>query len=411
LRRSQPLCWLLLEELGDAVVHSLETLGWQRPQQLSNTAWAFAKTGVIHPGVFGAISKALLGMESSSPARKIEKGSTSGVPSLNSFKPQELSNLAWAFVKVKSLSNADEARVEEYNSLRMRRKQGASTGGPDADEESDGEEDMFGTRQVLNEIVKESLVQLRVAAIPEGGKQFRSQEVCNILWAITTEEEVLRHQDFFEGVALSILSSKIRIREFKNQELSNLCWAYGSLLSDPRRDFLPADLRNQCFALLELVASHLLARYKVNQSLFTQFKSHERIQLGMSFIAKLMLECPTQTLQLIPSRERLLHALLDTGRASIAELDAVEALVMQRILMQFGMEQDRLYASLQIYRERSQPPLEHVLLENNDIDTWDGYLPVEDRKFDAVEEYAILEAEEDVRSLRRDFVENEIVWE
>jgi len=251
--------------------------------------------------------------------------------------------------------------------------------------------------------------------IPEGGRRFQSQELCNILWAINTEEEVVTHQEFFEVAASNIEGGKIQIREFNQQEISNLCWAYGSLLSDPLRETLPALLCEKCFSLLEAVSLHLLVQYQENQEIFCSFKSHERIQIGMSLIAKLILEQPENASRLIPSRARLLHALLDTSRGMVAELDSVEALVMQRILVQFGMERDSLYTNLQICRDRALPLVEHAVLNNgdsnHDIEIREEDFRTEEEKLEAVEEYAILEAEGDYGALKRDYLENEFEWE
>jgi len=53
-------------------------LGEFKPQNLANTAWAFATAGHSSPRLFEAVAAA-------------------AVPRLGGFKPQELANTAWAF--------------------------------------------------------------------------------------------------------------------------------------------------------------------------------------------------------------------------------------------------------------------------------------------------------------------------
>ena len=66
---------------------SVESMGAFNPQDLANTAWAFAKTGQASPALFEAIAAA-------------------SVPRLRDFNPQALANTAWAYAALDAPSAA-----------------------------------------------------------------------------------------------------------------------------------------------------------------------------------------------------------------------------------------------------------------------------------------------------------------
>ena len=83
---------------------SVESMGAFNPQDLANTAWAFAKTGQASPALFEAIVAA-------------------SVPRLRDFKPQALANTAWSFATAghaspalfEAIAAASVPRLRDFN--------------------------------------------------------------------------------------------------------------------------------------------------------------------------------------------------------------------------------------------------------------------------------------------------------
>ena len=125
-----------------------------KPQELSNTAWAFATAGHATPALFDAIGK-----ESSGRVR--------------AFKPQELCNTAWAF----------------------------ATAG-------------HAAPGLLDAIGKESIGRVR---------EFKPQDLSNTAWAFATAG----HADpaLFDAIGTASIE---RVREFQPQELKDTAWAFAT---------------------------------------------------------------------------------------------------------------------------------------------------------------------------------------
>lgn len=175
---------------------SIECIHLFKPQEISNLAWAFSKAGVSSPELFEAIA--------ADAARK-----------LHDFKPQELANTAWAFSKAGIRAPAFFAAMAAH-------------------------------------------------AIPHL-ELFKGQEIVNLVWAFATLREPC--PTLFDHVAQQ---AAVRAYEFNSQELGNLAWSFAkaeqnspalfSALADesiPRLvEFKPQELANTAWAFANAGVFH-----------------------------------------------------------------------------------------------------------------------------------------------------------
>ncbi|KAJ1618394.1 hypothetical protein T492DRAFT_636534 [Pavlovales sp. CCMP2436] len=167
-------------------------LGEFKPQNLANTAWAFAKLGVPAPQLFDAI------------ARESEQR-------IGSFNEQNLANTAWAFATVgipaprlfEAIARESEQRIGSFKPQEL-----ANTAWSFA---------TLGVRtpQLFEAIACES--EKRVGS-------FKPQEIANTAWAFATLSIPAPH--FFDAIERE---SEQRIGSFNPQELANTAWASATL--------------------------------------------------------------------------------------------------------------------------------------------------------------------------------------
>ena len=146
-------------------------LGDFKPQELSNTAWAFAKSGRASPSVFAAISAEVAGR------------------SLGGFNPQDLANTAWAFAKA---GHAPPALFDAISAEVVRRHLGDFK------------------PQELSNTVRRNL------------GDFKPQELSNTAWAFATAGH--GSPALFEALATEV--ARRRLGMFTPQALSNTVWAF-----------------------------------------------------------------------------------------------------------------------------------------------------------------------------------------
>ncbi|KAJ1639504.1 hypothetical protein T492DRAFT_608022 [Pavlovales sp. CCMP2436] len=168
---------------------SEQRIGSFRPQNLANTAWAFATLGMPDPRFFEAI------------ARESEQR-------ISTFKPQELANTAWAFATLgmraprlfNAIAHESEHRIGSFEPQNL-----ANTAWAFA---------TLGVRapQLFEAIARES--ELRVSSL-------NPQELANTAWAFATLGTPAPR--LFDAIASE---SEQRIGSFKPQELANTAWVF-----------------------------------------------------------------------------------------------------------------------------------------------------------------------------------------
>ncbi|EJK61272.1 hypothetical protein THAOC_18274, partial [Thalassiosira oceanica] len=152
----------LFKRIGDHIA-GLGSLDSFKPQNLSNIAWAFATAGVSHRELFKKIG-----------CHVAEKGS------LGSFKPQDFSNIAWAF----ATAGVSHMKLFEKLSEAAARK----------------------------------------------GEFIETQHIANFLWACAT---VGYTDERLFSALTSVIASKLD--KCNEQQLANIAWTY-SVANTPKQD-------------------------------------------------------------------------------------------------------------------------------------------------------------------------------
>jgi len=188
--------------LADQVI-SFEELDGFKPQHLSNIAWAYATTEESNPKLFKKVAGHIISLDN-----------------LDGFKPQELSNIVWAY------ATARESHPELL-------------------------------KKVADHIITRSL------------DRFNGQDCSNTVWAYATAKE--SHPKLFRKVADHVVSLS-NLNEFKPQNLSNTVWAFATagesspklfkkvahhiVSLDNLNDFKPQELSNTAWSYASAGESH-----------------------------------------------------------------------------------------------------------------------------------------------------------
>ena len=181
-------------ELFDAIAAEASRLGRLsnfKPQNLSNTVWAFATQGYPAPALFDAIA-------------------AEAAPRLGEFTSQGLANVAWAFATqthaAPALFDAIAAeaapRLGEFNEQNLANMAWA-----------------FAT----SEHAAPALFDAVAAEASRAGRlgEFKPQELANMAWAFATQGHPA--PTMFGAIATEAAP---RVREFNPQGLANLAWAF-----------------------------------------------------------------------------------------------------------------------------------------------------------------------------------------
>ena len=225
----------LFATVAEAAVR--EGLGSFKPQELGNTAWAFAAAGQRAPALLDALAAAAL-------------------PRLRGFKPQHLSSTAWAFAKAghtalvlfDAIAAAAVPRLREFNPQELTSTAGA-----------------FAKAGHVAPVLLDAIAAVAVSQLHD----FQPQGLANMAWAFAKASKAAPALlDAIAAVAAP------RLGEFNSQNLANMVWAFAKashaapLLLDaiaavmvPRmRDFNAQDLANTVWAFAKVghAASALL---------------------------------------------------------------------------------------------------------------------------------------------------------
>jgi len=181
----EPL-WCALAERGCAVVKDAE------PQQLANTAWAYARARHAAPALLDAIA-------------------TAAMARVDDFSPQALANMAWAYATARqpapalmdAIAVAAVVQIAEFNPQDL-----ANTAWAYA---------------TARHEVPELMDAIAVAVAVRAG-EFQTQNLANTAWAYATAGHGSPAlMDAIAAVAAA------RVGKFKPQELANTAWAYATL--------------------------------------------------------------------------------------------------------------------------------------------------------------------------------------
>ena len=184
---------------------SLDHLNDFKPQDLSIIVLAYAKAGVSHPKLFERVGDHIVSLEH-----------------LNNFKPQELSNIIYAYAK------AGQPHLHLFNKL-------------------------AGYIVLLDNLV-----------------DYNAQSLANIVWAF--EKANVHHPDLFKKIGEHIVTRQ-HLNDFAPQALSNIVWAFAKAgVSHPELfnkvadhivtlnhliDFKPQELSNTIYAYVKAEIAHL----------------------------------------------------------------------------------------------------------------------------------------------------------
>ena len=199
---------------------SLDHLNDFKPQDLSIIVLAYAKAGVSHPKLFERVGDHIVSLEH-----------------LNNFKPQELSNIIYAYAKAKvshpNLFNkvADHIVMLELDNFDPQALSNIVW----------AFEKVKVSHPTLYERVADHIVSL------EHLNDFNSQELANILIAYAKAE--ISHPDLFTRIGDHIVT--LTLHDFKPQELSNTVWAFEKV-KVPHLD------------LFKRIGDHIVTRQQLN---------------------------------------------------------------------------------------------------------------------------------------------------
>ena len=250
----------LFAAVAEAAVR--EGMGSFKPQELANTAWAYAAAGHRAPALLDALAAA-------------------AVPRLHSFKPQDISSTAWAFAKaghaalvlLDAIAATAVPRLHEFNPQELANTAGAfAKAGHVApvlldaiaavavsrlhDFQPQGLANMAWAFAKANQAAPALLDAIAAVAAPRLG-EFNSQNLANMVWAFAKASHAAPALlDAIAAVAVP------RLREFNQQDLANTAWAFAkaghtaSALLDAiataamlrLRDFKPQELANTAWA-------------------------------------------------------------------------------------------------------------------------------------------------------------------
>ncbi|KAJ1621955.1 hypothetical protein T492DRAFT_1065766, partial [Pavlovales sp. CCMP2436] len=200
-----------------------------KPQELSNIVWAFAKSGIDAPELFAGVG------------REAE-------PRLAEFKPQEIANTAWAFARAGAMDARFFASAAKYATTQLH---------------------LFKSQEIVNLAWAFATLRIRAPDLFEQIEveatarlaEFNPQELGNLAWAFAKAEQ--KAPRLFEAIAFEAAP---RLHEFKTQELSNTAWAFATV--NAKEGF--------CTALFEAIAAEAVPR-------MSHFKTQELANTAWAF--------------------------------------------------------------------------------------------------------------------------------
>lgn len=188
----------LMDVLARAAASRMREL---KPQELSNTAWAYATAGHNSPPLFDALA-AVVTARLTQPSLDAE---------LSTYSPQELANLCWAFATAghrhdklfDALADAALLSMDQYNPQNMANTAWA-----------------FATARHPAPRLFDALALAAEARIGD----FTPQNLANTVWSFSTAGSAA--PNLYNAVSQEVGTRKRG--SFKPQELSNMAWAYAA---------------------------------------------------------------------------------------------------------------------------------------------------------------------------------------
>jgi len=98
----EPLIKRLFSKIAERAMDSNNGLSTYKPQDISNTCWAFASLGILHRSFFKAVS---------TEVQERFKTKSNGGAELPRFKAQEIANLVWSFA---TLNSSADGLIEHF---------------------------------------------------------------------------------------------------------------------------------------------------------------------------------------------------------------------------------------------------------------------------------------------------------
>jgi hypothetical protein len=201
---------MLSKAVGDSIV-GMNDLSEFKPQDFSNIIWAYATAGESHPQLYKKLGNHIIAMKD-----------------LGQFKPQELSNLIWAFATAGESNPNLFSKIGDHI-VAMKDLSGFM---PQALSNIIW---AYATAGKSHPLLFQKLALVAIAR-PKG---FTSQGIANLLWAYATSAIIDQH--LFTSFAPAVKSV---LSQCNNQDLANVAWAYAvANVNDPvlfNTDFVTA---------------------------------------------------------------------------------------------------------------------------------------------------------------------------
>jgi hypothetical protein len=170
-----------------------------KPQEVSNMVWAFTTVKKRHDALFKAMGDQVVTHEH-----------------LNGFEPQHFSNIVWAYatagVNHPQLFEKVANHIVRHDHLRDFKPQHLSN-----------TVWAYATAQVYHRTMFEKMANHIVGL--DHLREFKPQAIANIMWAYATAG--VNHRHLFEKVANHIVQHD-HLRDFDPQAISNIVWAYAT---------------------------------------------------------------------------------------------------------------------------------------------------------------------------------------
>jgi hypothetical protein len=221
-------------------IAGLDHLREFKPQNLSNTVWAYATAGDSHPILFAKIANHIVGLKSldrfthpQDVSNTVWAYATAGVnhpqlfekmanhvvrlDHLRDFRPQALSNTVWAYatadVSHPKLFEKVADHIVRHDNLRDFNPQNLSN-----------TVWAYATGGVNHPELLEKMAN-HIVGLKSLDRFTHPQDVSNTVWAYATAG--LKHPHLFEKMANHIVNLD-HLRDFDPQAISNIVWAYAT---------------------------------------------------------------------------------------------------------------------------------------------------------------------------------------